>query len=604
MKARKFWPSSLVASVFSLAALSACTGAVSDNAGTAGNTSSAAAGAAGGSSVGLGGAASSTGGAPATPPPDLMGTPVAESAGAMLMRRLTYREYDHMMNVLLGDTTFPASSSWSADAVVGDSGFIAPVDVAQYHVPKFMETADTLVDTALASVVAGKKAGKFVIPCTNPTAAQETACVTTFITTFGKAAYRRPVSADEQMDLLTLFTTVHTTDKLSFTDSVGAVAKAMLQSPNFIYHWELGPTKPVMGSDGLLPLTQWQIASRLASALWESMPDDTLLAAAENNQLSTPAQVIAQGQRMLADPQAIQSLYSFHVQWLFTFGFHSTDLTGVNPKDPSLLTAAAADGLYSEFTQFISSVYTPPGDGTLTTLYTAPYAFVNKDLAAIYGVAGPATGFAKVNLDPTQRAGIFTQVSFLAGIELSMADNPVYRGLSVYTKALCGHIDPPPPNVPGVPFTTTGTTRQSYDAHGSSACAAKCHALFDPAGFAFENYDGVGQYRTTENGVAVDSSGTFAAPPNGAATSTTFKFNNAVEMVKQIAASPEAQTCVDRQWTRYILGHMETADDQGSLQAAYQKGLVAPGFSVRDMLSSLLSSKAFMYRKPSVGEPL
>jgi len=151
---------------------------------------------------------------------------------------------------------------------------------------------------------------------------------------------------------------------------------------------------------------------------------------------------------------------------------------------------------------------------------------------------------------------------------------------------------------------SANTTRQAYDAHGSSACAKGCHAFFDPPGFAFENYDGVGQYRTTENGLAVDSSGTFSAPPNGAATSTTFKFNNAVEMVKQIAASPEAQTCVDRQWTRYIMGRMETADDQGSLQAAYKKGLVTAGFSVRDMLASLLSSKAFMSRKPSVGEPL
>ena len=388
--------------------------------------------------------------------------------------------------------------------------------------------------------------------------------------------------------------------------SIGVLTKAMLQSPNFLYHWELGPTKPVMGADGLIPLSQWQTASRLATSLWESMPDDTLLTAAQSGELATPAQIVAQAQRMIADPRATQSLYSFHLQWLFNMGFHVTDLGTIVAKDNSLLTAAAAQGLQTEFTQFISSVYAPPGDGTLNTLYTAPYAFVNKDLAAIYGVAGPDSGFAKVSLDPTQRAGIFTQVAFLAGIQDTVADNPVYRGLAIYTKALCGTMGAPPANVPGVNFTPGGTTRQAYDSHGSSACARACHSVFDPPGFAFENYDGVGSYRTTDANQAVDATGTFDSPlmSAGMADGTTFKFNNAVELAKQLAASPEAQACVDRQWTRYILGRMEISADAGSIQAAYHSGANTAGFSVRDMLASLLASRAFMYRQPSDGEPI
>jgi hypothetical protein len=426
-----------------------------------------------------------------------------------------------------------------------------------------------------------------------------------FITTFGLAAFRRPVSTPEQADLMTLFSTVRSMAAFNFIDSIGALAKAMLQSPNFLYHWEIGPTKPVAGSDGLLALTPWQVASRLSLAVWESMPDDTLLSAAQNGQLSTVSQVAAQVSRMLADPQAAQSLYSFHLQWFFNMGFHVTDLAAISAKANSPLTDAAASGLQTEFTQFISSVYSPPGDGTLKTLYTAPYAFVNKDLAAIYGVAGPASGFAKVALDPSQRAGIFTQVSFLAGIEDTVADNPVYRGLAVYTKALCGFIPPPPVNPPGVPFTTMSTTRQSYDVHGTSDCAKGCHALFDPAGFAFENYDGAGRYRTTENNLPVDATGTFSAPANAGATAgTTFKFNNAVDFAQQLAASPEAQSCVARQWSRYVLGHTESQSETGSLQLAYHAGAGTAGFSIRDMLTSLLTSKAFMFRQRSEGEPL
>ena len=539
-------------------------------------------------------------------PSGLLGPTVAESAGTLVMRRLTYREYDHMMNRLLGDTTSPASGAtpWTPDAAAA-TGFVSPNNVSSYHVIEYNQTAETLVNTAVAAVAAGQSTGKFAIPCKNPPAAMETSCATQFITTFGMQAFRRPVAAAEQTDLLTLFSTVRTMDQLSFTDSIGAVAKAILQSPNFLYHWEIGPTKPVIGSDGLVALTPWQVASRLATALWESMPDDTLFTAAQNNQLSTPAQVVAQAQRMLADPQAAQSLYSFHLQWIFNMGFHVTDLANVVAKPNTLLTAAAAQGLQTEFTQFLSSVYVPPGDGTLNTLYTAPYAFVNQDLAAIYGVTGPATGFGKVNLDPTQRAGIFTQVAFLAGIQDSIADNPVYRGLAIYTKALCGTIGSPPANVPGVVFMPGGTTRQAYDAHGSNGCAVGCHGLFDPPGFAFENYDGVGQYRTTDNNLPVDATGSFQSPLMRAGNGgTTFTFKNAVDLTKQLGASPEAQACVDTQWTRYMLGRMETSDDLGSLQVAYHTGAATTGFSVRDMVVALLSSKAFMFRQPSAGESL
>ncbi|MEP6655543.1 MAG: DUF1588 domain-containing protein, partial [Myxococcales bacterium] len=289
----------------------------------------------------------------------------------------------------------------------------------------------------------------------------------------------------------------------------------------------------------------------------------------------------------------------------FNMGFHVTDLASIEAKANSPLTDGAAKALQTEFTQFILSVYGPAGDGTLKTLYTAPYAFVNKDLAAIYGVTGPDTGFAKVALDPSQRAGIFTQISFLAGIEDSVADNPVYRGIAIYTKALCGSVAAPPPNVPSVNFMTASTTRKAYDIHGTSDCAKACHARFDPAGFAFENYDGAGRYRTTENNEQVDATGTFESPAKVAGMAgTTFKFNNAVELAQQLAASPDAQACVARQWSRFLLGHTESEADIGSLQVAYHAGASNPGFSIRDMLSALLTSKAFMFRQRSDGEPM
>jgi hypothetical protein len=564
----------------------------------AGNGAGQAGSGAGGTNGGGGSGPGAGGGYVVTPavPITTSGAPPAESAGPLMMRRLTYREYDHMLNVLLGDTTAPAETSWSPDAP-NLVGYVAPNSVADLQVNLYAQTADTLVDAALQNLAAKKPTGKLTIPCATPTtSAAETTCATQFITTFGLAAYRRPITAAEQADQLMLFSKVRGLG-LTFNQSIGALAKAMLQSPNFLYHWEIGPTKPTIGADGLVPLTQWQLASRLASAIWEGAPDDTLLQAAQAGQLSSPAQVAAQATRMLSDQRALNGLFIFHEQWLFNFGSQGRDLTQALTKSSPLFTPAVAQGLQTEFANFISSVYTT--DGTLEALFTAPYTYANRDIAAIYGATGPATGFAKVMLDPTKRGGIFTQTAFLATLAGDSSDNPVYRGLSIYLKVLCGTVGSPPMNVPTVNFSATGTTRQSYDVHGQSPCANACHGLFDPPGFAFENYDGNGAYRTTENGQNVDSTGTFVTPANA-----TISFQNALDLAKQLAQSQEAQACIDRQWTRYILGRPEIMADAGSMSIAFQKAAATPGFSVRDLLSALVQSKTFMYRQPSPGEAL
>jgi hypothetical protein len=526
------------------------------------------------------------------------GTAPAESAGTLVMRRLTYREYDHMLADLLGDTTAPAEggNAWSPDAP-NAVGYVAPDSVADLQVDLYNQTANTVVETALQALAAGKTAGKLSIPCKMPTtSAAETTCATQFITSFGLEAYRRPVASAEQTDLLTLFTTVRGLG-LSFNESLGAIVKSMIQSPNFLYHWEIGPTPPVVGSDGLVPLTSWQLASRLASTIWETTPDDTLLQAAQAGQLTTPAQIASQVTRMLADPRSANGLFYFSEQWLFNFGSQGRDLTQPLTKSSPLFTAAVAAGLATEFSDFVSSVYT--GDGTLKSLFTAPYAYVNHDLGAIYGVTGPATGFAKVALDPTKRGGIFTQTAFLATLASDGADNPIYRGLSIYLKVLCGTIGSPPANVPAVTFIANGTTRQSYEAHGMSACASGCHNLFDPPGFSFENFDGDGSYRTTDANLPVDATGSFVTPANA-----TITFTNSLDLSTQLAQSAEAQTCVDRQWTRFILGRPETAAESGSMSLAFQKAAATTGFSLRDLMATLIQSKAFMYRLPSPGEAI
>jgi hypothetical protein len=512
-----------------------------------------------------------------------------ESAGVLVMRRLNLSEYDNILADLLGDTSTPAEDSahpWGNDAPTG-SGFESATSIPDQLVRNFSTAAQTVVETALT-------AGKLNIPCTNPAAAAEAACVTQFINTFGLKVFRRPLEAAEVSDAMTLFTTVR--PLTTFTESVAAIAKGMLQSASFLYHWEIGPTKPVAGADGLIPLTSWQIASRLASNLWNSKPDDALLQAAQAGQLATPTQVAAQAQRLIADPKHLRTLTDFHGQWLFNVGTRNFEFGAIMPL--GALTQAAIDGLPTEFSSFLGSIYST-GDGTMKSLLTAPWAFVNKDLAAIYGVAPPATAFGKVMLDPSQRGGLFTQTAFLASFSYGQEPHPIFRGLSLYTKFLCGTFAPPPVLPPGIPMTSLKTSRQTFEAHGNQACAQSCHAVFDPPGFAFENYDGAGKFRVTDNGFPVDATGSFVTPGG-----TMLSFTNALDFMGKLAALPETALCTERQWTRYMLGRMETPAEVGSLQLAYQKGAATPGFSLRDMLTALVTSKAYMFRTLSPGETL
>ncbi|MDP9034449.1 MAG: DUF1592 domain-containing protein [Myxococcota bacterium] len=496
---------------------------------------------------------------------------------------------------LLLDTSDPGAA-FPLDGPTG-TGFEAPNSVADLNVQYYFQTADSVIASAVSSGNLFKN-GNLPANCVAPTPSAEATCAGQFITALGLRAFRRPVATAEMMDLQTVFTTARGLG-FNFNDSLGQVAKALIQSPNFLYHWEIGPTKPVLDpTTHLVPLTPWQIASRMALTLWETAPDDALLSAAQAGQLATPAAIQSQVQRMLADPRAAQALFNFHKQWLLQVNGHVTDVPLIVKSNP-LFTPAAAQSLTDEFTKFLVSVYAT-GDGTLNTLFTAPYAFVNPALAPIYGVNVSGTGFTKVQLDPTQRAGILTQTAFLSAEADPSADNPVRRGLTVYLNVLCGQVRPPPPVVPpvGTPLPNQ-TTRQLFEVHAQAACAAGCHTAFDPPGFAFENYDAIGAFRTKESGQPVDATGTFTTPGGAALT-----FKNAVDLTKQLASSTEAQWCIDRQWFRYMLGRPEGATEQGSMEVAYHTAKANPGYSLRDMLGAMVTSKAFLYRAPSPGEPL
>ncbi len=547
-----------------------------------------------GAGPGSGTAGSGPGAAPGDlmNPPQVPGPPVAESAGPLPLLRLSHREYSNTMADLLGDGSL-AGSDFESD-IPGPGGYDAPSMVATENARQYMLAAESLAASAVS-------AGKLSVPCTSPTEANETACVTQLVNDFGARAYRRPLLQSEVADLLSLFEQAKTLG-FGFTEAVTHTVEAMLQSPNLLYHWEIGD--PVLVRDPenaeLVALTAAQLASRLSYFLSESMPDAALLAAAQSGELSAASALQSHALRLLADEtKARRALFNFHRQWL-----------KVDNLEDLLPGSDLGLQLGQELEAFLASVFVS-GDGTLKTLLTAPRTFVNQTTAPEYGLSASGPSFTQAELDPAERQGVLMQIPFL---RTNGVAPPVARGLVVYRQLLCGDVPPPPGDAPevGEPGPTT-TTRERFAAHTQQACAKGCHALFDPWGFAFESFDPIGHYRTQESGKPIDASGLPQA--DGTVGGTTprgaiIPFKNGGELVNALAASDEVSWCASRHWTRYLLGRLETDAEVGALTNAYVTAAYATdratprAFSVRDFLVALVGTKSFRFRTPAAGEAL
>jgi hypothetical protein len=240
----------------------------------------------------------------------------------------------------------------------------------------------------------------------------------------------------------------------------------------------------------------------------------------------------------------------------------------------------------------------PAGDGRLDTLLTSTTSYVDAPLAKFYGVAGAPGPDGKVTL-PAGRSGILTQASFLAVNAKPDEENPFRRGKAVWGSLLCTEFEPP--TNPSEPIMLperdpTQTSREHFAAASDRPCAAACHTLINPVGFAFENFDGIGAYRTTDVGKPVDASGSITL--GGVSRS----FQNAVEFSQLLATSDEVRTCVPKQWMRYLLRRLETDGEATSL-ATVGNSFRGSAYDVRALMLAVVGTRAFTHRTPSVGEP-
>jgi len=497
--------------------------------------------------------------------------------GPSPIRRLTRFEYDNTIRDLLGDDSHPSAAFPPDETAEGFDNNAAVLGVTDLLAEQYLDASEAIAGRAVASAdVMGR-----IAPC----ATTDDACARSFIQGFGRRAWRRPLT-DAEVDRLALVFADAAPD--GFPAAAQAVIEVLLQSPQFLYRVEFGV--PADDRPGWIKLTPWETASRLSYLMWGSMPDDALLDRADAGGLASADDVASEARRMLADPRARPVVANFHRQWL-----ELDKLTDLE-KDKTIYPDWQDDLpalMETEVNQLVDAIIWD-GDGKVSTLLTAPFTFVNGRLASFYGIAGPTgQAFQRVELDPYQRAGFLTQGAFLATHAKPNQTSPVHRGKFVRQQLLCTVPPPPPANLQIQPPSLNPrlTTRERFAQHSEDPFCAGCHKLMDPIGLGFESFDGIGRFRTTEQGMPIDDSGELIA------TDVDGTFTGAAALGQRLAASADVQACVVTQWFRFGYGRAEDPVGDACSLATLNQTFAAAGGNVRELLIALTQTDAFLYRR-------
>jgi hypothetical protein len=407
-----------------------------------------------------------------------------------------------------------------------------------------------------------------------------------FVRHFGKRVHRRPLTDEQVGEYMGLYAVAPDLyrEMPRFEAGIRLMLEAFLQSPHFLYRTELSDEE----KDGVIPLSGWEIASRLSYFLWDSMPDDELFSLAESGALRDPHVVAEQAKRMLQDPRADDVIVDFHQQLLEVSEFES-----IQPSDTFFPEAADDLGELAvrENTRFLQGELIER-EGGYYELLTSNRTFVNDDLAAVYGLEGSyGDELVPAELDPDRRAGLFTQVGFLATNATSRDPDPIHRGVFLAERINCIQISAPPNDIPPLPEPSGGTNRQTIEElteQPGTACQS-CHGpTINPFGFPFESYDATGGWRTEDRGQPVD---TTAEPPiDGEATPVA----GAIELMHAMATSRSVHECYTKHWVEYAFGQPLAAENKILVQRLGERSLERA--SVDELLVQLVTSEAFLAR--------
>jgi hypothetical protein len=534
-------------------------------------------------------------GGPVAPPPgkpdDPITGPIASVPGpSSRLVRLNHKQWANTVGDLFRlPSPAPQAKSFLSESVrssFDNDGSVLEVSPELWQ--DYQKAAEAVANQVARD--AGMLAG--LVPSGAPTDAAGK--VRALVQNLGLRAYRRPLTDAEVSRYVTLFnqgpTLIGSTD--AFADGAELLISYLLQSPYFLYRTELSTAV----TDGKVLLNDYEVASRLSYGLANTMPDDQLLAAAAAKKLHTRDDVLAHAQRLLGSPRGQATLADFHEQLFHTAAYSTVKR---DPMRQPAFTPGLGDAMRQESASFVADVVFGQQKG-VSEILTAKYTFANSQLATLYGVkttAGASDPFVRVDLDPTQRSGLFTQIGFLGSNDdaTDTTPRPIMRGKHMNLDVLCTQL-PAPPNVPPMLPTNTGNTNrqliEAFTQQPGSICIS-CHgAIINPLGFAFEHYDAVGRWRDQDNGSPVDATGTYDFADG------TKSFDGAIELMDIISKGTQAHECYARRLFEYLYGR-DVADGAADGNLIQEVGRRSRGSaSIKAMVLDLLTTDAFLARQP------
>jgi hypothetical protein len=550
-------------------------GAVTGGAGGSTGGASTGGGSTGGGSTGGGSTGGgSTGGSAGSAP---------LSTGGVMLRLLTQTEYLASLKSLFGNVTTPLDLPPDTSA----GGFIA-LGATRVSVNSAAADKYEIASRAVVAEVFGDMARWQTLVGCQPQADLSDTCVETFVRAFGRRAFRRDLT-DAELEQWVQLARDAAVLAGSATEALSTLTSGFLQSPNFLYRIETNALDPALDR---LKYDGRSMAVRLAFFLTGGPPSAELLAAGEAGQLDTAEGVRTAAAPLLSDPGLVGRLASFFYEYT------QADLMMGAVKSAELF-PNFSDSLRNSMKEstrlFLEKVVLAPG-ADVRSYFDSDQTFADAALAPIYGVTPPSSGFAQFTFTPQSgRAGIMGQAGVLAAHSKPDHSSPTIRGLFMMQAFFCTV----PGTVPGDVDTTlaideTKTTRQILEAHRANPKCAGCHALFDPMGMALEHFDAIGQYRETENGLAIDASGTLI---DGT------PFNGAAELGTALRGSAPVTECLLRNFYRSVNGRDDDLYDQPQVDGM-KASLSARGYVFRDLVAEFVVSDAFRSapRVPIAGE--
>ncbi len=506
--------------------------------------------------------------------------------GPVSLRRLTEPEYRQVIADVFG-TTIRVPGRFEPD--VRDNGLIAVGTSRESVAGTGLEQYD-LTARGIAAQVVDDAHKATLIPCVPAKATEkDDACATQFIARTGRLLFRRPLT---QQELQTQVKDAgESATKLNnFYSGLELSVAAMLVSPQFLFRQEASEPDP--DNAGQRRLDAYSKASRLSFFLWDTTPDSDLLDAAEKGDLNTDAGMAKQVDRMVKSPRLASGVRSFFSDMLGFDGFASL------AKDPQIYpkygSAVATDAQEQTLRTLADLLVTNNGD--YRDIFTTRKTFLTRLLGSVYGVpVTTSTGWeAHEYPEGDPRAGILTEVSFVALHSHPGRSSPTIRGKALREVFLCQKVPDPPGNVNFALVQDTKnpafhTARARLGAHINQPTCAGCHKIMDPVGLAMENFDSAGGFRSTENDSPIDTKGVIDG----------MEFNDVVGFTKAIHDHPQAPVCLVNRLYAFGTGRAATKDEAEWLN--YQiKQFSASGYKVPDLMRRIASSKAF-YRISTPG---